>query len=600
MIQNETTLRYSLKPELSLIDNDWIGAKYIGEGSFRPVSLKTLFLDSHKIEYFEIPHAAAEVAFLRILISIAYNSFLNDFPDDEDEWNHMRRNLIIKNQGFSEDWVNQYFEKYKEHFYLIHPQYPFLQDISLLETTKELRTPYLNKDKRLYANQLQKTLDIIDKFYPLAPSTNQAGGEKVSWSIPKKNVYNDELPIAEKINLLVSTLLYQLYSTASTPKGQRYYQDGSLSHTHTASHAFKAAIHFVPRGNSLYSTILLALDYFSPKLLLSSIPTWEDEESELKYGISAGTLVELENMFFAELKSPRSSPDWSQTSMLFIPEFSFDKKLAKYDVTPGGGVVSAIRRLRFDFDYDEHGIKILKGKNKDKDKTKAPFSLSWNPYVLQIAEKKVQKQTEGITPATALQQPQIYFVPLLKARKDGEKLPSSLSGLNFLNLNTAKIRNVDVYISAEESTQDKKYNDFVLRAKTTIAPKNAKQFEEWYRVSGLSFNLIKESLDELSKKSKPSKPTQKEKENKIKYSSKIETTLSHAFWYRYSELFNNSLTETGDLETLSKYQEEVMKILVEIYEDMGKVFKNESTLDYYNGSNKLKFEFTHRIMEGIG
>lgn len=116
----------------NLLDERWVPVR-MTDGSLREVSLKELFVWTGQIQALAETSPPSLIALYRLLLAITHRA-LSRLPDgwkDRDRANWYR-------QGLPRETLPAYLEQWRERFWLIHPEYPFMQ-VAPLATAEETR-----------------------------------------------------------------------------------------------------------------------------------------------------------------------------------------------------------------------------------------------------------------------------------------------------------------------------------------------------------------------------------------------------------------------------------------------------------------------------
>lgn len=556
--------REEVEPALPIHNGvGWINVRYENGSEQKQVNLQTLFTDAHLIAEFSLPTATATAALMRVLISIAYDAYIEEASTGY--WHEDKISLIEDNKGFSSEWVNNYFIQWEDRFYLIHPTFPFFQDPSLYHfyTHKDIAALPPLKQRKEWNNALSG----ISNLYPKAPSTANENGQKVTWGIPYDEVYDVNDSLENRTSILMTSLLHHRYSHSATNRGVRKFFD-SPTHpeTHHATHAFRCATHYIPQGASLYQTLLLNMKPYEQ--LDSDIPEWE-----LPVNMETGFLGKTGfDIHYSErvlsFDAPRSSVNMTHLALLFVPEVD-DNSSQKTD----GGAVKQLRRLLFSFkEYtDENGKKI-------------PFPITWNPFIALKAETgRALKQVTGTSPDTAMGQTNIKRVPLLP-EVEGIISPEALVALNnesILEIIPKSKQNVNVYVYAGDASQDKTYSDFVLvenhyPAQTAIERENV---AEWFALGGIIFYVLKISYSEVKNTTAP-----------------VDVELSNIFWPQYTELFQQAINK--GFVSPKEFSKEIRAHVLNIFTTGLTAYQMNSPLKYASQFNLIKATLAKHLPNG--
>lgn len=549
-------LHEEVKPALPIHTGEgWITVQYENSSDLTHVNLKTLFKDAHKIKTFSLPSASATAALARVLISIGYDAYLQDASTAY--WLEDKATLLKNNQGFSENWVEDYFAKWDDRFYLIHPNFPFFQDPSLYKFYSHKN--FTDQPEAVQRKEWAKALSSISNLYPKAPSTAKEGGQKTTWGLPEENAYNIEDSVSNRITILMVSILHHRYSHSATNRGVRqFFNAPTHNETHHAAHAFRCATHYIPQGKSVYQTLLLSMKPYEN--LENDIPEWEQPVNP-KTGFTQQTGFDVHYKDkVLDFDAPRSSVNMTHLALILVPEVDIEG----YQLEDGG-TVQQLRRLLFSFkDY----------KNEKGDKL--PFPITWNPFTaLKTETGRALKQVVGANTETAMGQTNIRKVPLLP-NIEGIQTPEALTVLNDEYVLEAVPKNsqkINIYVYAGDATQDKTYADFILTenhypAKTIEQREN---IADWFRAGESIFYFLKKTYGEVKNTT-----------------GNVDSELSNSFWPKYSELFNQAVD--NGFEPPTSYTKQIEDFTLNIF---------KTNLAAYQNNSPLKFATQLNILTGI-
>lgn len=547
-----------VKPALPLHQGEgWIYVSYKGSTDTEQVNLKTLIEDANKITDFWLKDAAATTALIRIIISITYHCYLSEVS--KPDWIRTQAKLIEENVGFNSQWVNSYFERYSDRFYLIHPRFPFMQDPSLFEL-------HSHKNEKITISNTKG----ISNLYPLAPSTAKEDGAKTLWDLPEEEVYSSTLAQGLKKEILATSLLHHLYSHAAVNRGSRsFYQEDDAgnvsvvnsSETANAAHAFRTAISFVPKGSTVFQTIILAMKQYDS--IKNDIPRWELDADpytgftgKVGYDVFYADVVSSRNF-----ESPRSSVNMTHLALLFIPEIDEEG-----EQLPEGGQIRQLRRIAFNF------------KNfKDTNGKKLSFPITWNPFVAITKDGKALKRTEGLSPNSYLEDPNISRVQFMVPSSKIVKMPGATLALKQSPLSRtlpSKERRLSVLIHAGESAQEKTYSNFIIDTKIyeNLSPNEIRTVEDWFELAGKLNVILNWRIDAILDV------------NSTKSESR--PGISMLYWQGMTEMFQEAVS--GDVKSQIEYKKEIVKFLEDIFDSFAEPYALALPLKCANERNKLR------------
>ena len=120
------------KKEFSLLSEPWILIMR-SDYSVDKLSLLDTLLEAHNIKSLAGESKAQDAAIFRLLLAILYTVFTRtDANGNEIEITNAKQaidywGLLWDKQKFPSEPIKNYFEKWQEHFWLFHPEYPFYQ-----------------------------------------------------------------------------------------------------------------------------------------------------------------------------------------------------------------------------------------------------------------------------------------------------------------------------------------------------------------------------------------------------------------------------------------------------------------------------------------
>lgn len=536
----------------------WIKAYYIN-GEQKEIDLTTVFKDAHLIKEIELDESVSTVSLLRVLISIAYDAYQEDYSSPR-EWMKFKSDAIQKNSGFAPDWVDSYFEKWEDRFYLIHPNTPFLQDPSLYDS---YRPGGVNPETSIETRRkdLTKILKGISNLYPNAPSTANEEGQKIAWNLPREEVYTEVLPLSVRTRILATSILHHRYNHSFTLRGARAFYDKKMNNdTHHAVHAFRCAVYYVPYGYSLFQTILLAMKFNAEENHALDIPEWE-RSTDPKTGFldKMGYNINYYDTVL-DLDAPRSSVNMTHLSLLFVPELD----PVTGSVKANGGMLKQMRRLLFNFKH----LKTEKG-------DKLSFPITWNPFIaVKAKDGRVLKQTQGLSPLTSMGQTTLYEIPLLPEIADIQR-PEALANLNSPTLQAGlslSERRVKVYVYAGDAGQDKTFANFSFvendLSLLTQDFASREKVENWFAIGNDAFFLLRNRLKDFT-------------------NQETNEGVSTLFWTSYSQLFNANVNSTN-ISSVSSVGDEIIDLTVSIFDTYASPYIQVNPLSYAGQKSLLR------------
>lgn len=217
----------------NLLDEPWLPVRMVS-GEVRELGLLALFEQAQQIVALAETAPPSLMAQYRLLLAITHRALSAQTPN----WGQRDlRNWC--NQGLPTEAIIAYLEKWRDRFWLFHPEYPFMQ-VAALATAPE----------------------TCEKFKPWT----QIDLASVSGNAPV--VFNHSLDTAPKATSPTLAICHLLGFLQSTPGGLvKVFRDadkaGPLANTAAA----------LPLGDSLAQTLILSLHPASPDH--EDLPSWE-------------------------------------------------------------------------------------------------------------------------------------------------------------------------------------------------------------------------------------------------------------------------------------------------------------------------------------
>jgi len=539
-------LRHEVKPNFALHDPQigWISASYL-DGTSRLVDLSTVLKEAHLIKRVSLRNSVSSISLYRLLLSISYADFKYSNPD---EWLDDRVDKVEQNLGFNPQFVDSYFAKHHDRFYLIHPDFPFLQDASVYTqynakayNEHAAQPDVVGKDLDNRRKVWSGALSPISGIYPNAINITKEGNPREVWGLPVDDIYDTASSESDQISILMTALLHQRYSHASINRGARPLIGLSgLSDTHLAAHAFRCATGYVIETGSLYQTLLTSMEYFSPEELDGDIPEWEREVDETTGTLALkGYNIEYTDIvkFISSSKTgPRSSVNMTQMAVLLVPDVSNDLSQIKQ-----------IRRPAFNFKHH-----LAPGSTKDK----LPFPITWNPFVAIKDDGRALKLVTEVSEATSMGSSSIFKVPFLN--NEAITKPYSVTSVqrddDLRNVLPASKRTLRVFVFAADATKEKDYADFILVRPDTSALIRTSQDEQrianWMEFGGYIRALVNGNISSLAKRDGTS----------------IDVAgANYLFWQRYQSLFFG--LNASSIEPVSGHLKEIVALALEVFDN---------------------------------
>lgn len=119
---------------MNVINDPWLYVKYL-DGHSEQVSVRQAFKDADKIKCLETPnfHNTSiyiyEVGVIQLLVTILEAAYFKPETNFEARNKHFAKHLL--NDGWDEEMLFSYLDKWQDRFNLFDNKYPFMQDISL-------------------------------------------------------------------------------------------------------------------------------------------------------------------------------------------------------------------------------------------------------------------------------------------------------------------------------------------------------------------------------------------------------------------------------------------------------------------------------------
>lgn len=199
--------------EFNLIDEKWIRVMD-SKCNMSELSLKEVILDSHKYKALSGELPTQDIAVMRLILAVLHTVYSrvdengNDAPlDEDDEDAALERWKALWDKGqFSEKAIGEYFDKWRERFWLFHEERPFGQ-ASGLSVGTEYDAPKLNgeisessnkkrffsmysgdeKDKLTYPQAARWVL-YLNAYDDTSSKPTKEGKEKAGGSLPSPGI----------------------------------------------------------------------------------------------------------------------------------------------------------------------------------------------------------------------------------------------------------------------------------------------------------------------------------------------------------------------------------------------------------------------------
>ena len=157
--------------EFNLIDSPWIVITE-NNGSNTELSLKEVLIRAHEIKTLSGELPAQDVAILRLLLAVLHSVFtcadekgLHDY--DEDEVMSIWKSLW-DSRYFPREVIVEYLDRYRERFWLVHPERPFYQVAGISKGTYYSASKLIgdlsesSNKKRLFQNRSGQTKSALE------------------------------------------------------------------------------------------------------------------------------------------------------------------------------------------------------------------------------------------------------------------------------------------------------------------------------------------------------------------------------------------------------------------------------------------------------
>lgn len=109
----------------NLIDEAWIPVRSL-DGRSTHVGLAELFRQAHALRDLDEPSPASRIALYRILLAVLHRALSTRFGS----WGRQERRRWLR-EGLPTDAVGDYLAQWRERFWLVHPEHPFMQVAAL-------------------------------------------------------------------------------------------------------------------------------------------------------------------------------------------------------------------------------------------------------------------------------------------------------------------------------------------------------------------------------------------------------------------------------------------------------------------------------------
>ncbi len=221
-----------MNPRYNLLDEPWIPVRKGGATTM--VGLKEALLWAHEIEALALASPLEEAALTRLMLAVLHRAL-----DGPQGTNDLRR--IYQEGRFPEDTLKDYLERWRDRFYLFHPEVPFFQVADLPE---ELHLPWTKLLPEFASGNNPTLFDHTFDDTPPAASLAQAARALVAHQS------------------FVPGGLLKRYGVSSAPGGP-----------------LAVSAVFLPQGSNLFETMVLTL---VPYEAAGDAPLWEEPPLRFK------------------------------------------------------------------------------------------------------------------------------------------------------------------------------------------------------------------------------------------------------------------------------------------------------------------------------
>jgi hypothetical protein len=532
----QAALQDEIKPLLPIHRGDgWISALY-NDGVWSKVNLEMALLDASKIVRLELKNSAATGALYRILLSIVYEPWDTWDLESPDDWATKRLDLYKANNGFDKEWVNNYFDRFDDRFYLIHGSTPFFGDLSLYLTYEDD-----DRDKfRTNVSDGDVAKPVARQDPLLIKRAVTESKELALWGLPQENRFKVDAPDGSKIYELMSSLLYIRYATTAVPRSiRKFFDDSSSTKKASKIHAFRGAPHYLPETGSLYRDLLLAMKYTDT--VENDTPEWERDIGEKKgllkllgYNVTYDDLV-------LDLTAPRSSVNITNHAGMYVPEMGQEN----------GGEI----RYVWGVPFDSNGADL-------------PVPPHWNPYVAWWKATKPTKTNPN--PQNKAVKISSYMAESTFFGSPSSKVIYSTKNNNIINPEVLEtwqdegIRDVfqsdgfpklRILIFGLDAGQDKSFCNFSILTKDYVdelTPVEKNYLDDWMILGEKIALFIAESLSDKVIRGF---------DNSLSSNIDIKST----FWENYNEIFQRSLSQ--GISSPTEFKTEIFQLAEGIFSD---------------------------------
>lgn len=127
-----------MSKSFNLLDTPWVPVRYL-DGHTADVGLKALFADADRIAALAETEPPSLITLYRLLLAITHRAFALRF----ERWGSKDLARCYR-EGLPLDAIDAYLERWREHFWLFHPEHPFMQVPALAqaEATRDKIKPW--------------------------------------------------------------------------------------------------------------------------------------------------------------------------------------------------------------------------------------------------------------------------------------------------------------------------------------------------------------------------------------------------------------------------------------------------------------------------
>lgn len=219
--------------EFNLLEEPWILAR-LKNGETREFSLLEIFRRAPEIQELAGELPTQDVAVLRLLLAVMYGAFVTEEMDTEDALALWKE--LYELGAFPMDILEEYLGKYRDRFWLFHPEHPFYQSADFLNVLNTYRKEHGKREGKEDGSRKKSSLPRM--IGDLSQSAN-----KVRLFPGRTGKAQEVLSYGEAARWLLHLNGFDDNSGKNpTPKGQGYLGQLGLVYA---------------RGRSLFETLLL-------------------------------------------------------------------------------------------------------------------------------------------------------------------------------------------------------------------------------------------------------------------------------------------------------------------------------------------------------